>query len=295
MPLRRKTKQAGKQGAFREFSAMLSDKSQMAPDAPRLFGLGAALKTALREVWDRLGLIIGVSSTWSLAVSIGYTVGFSLHFGASPVLRAAFAVLLTALLIAPATAGIFGVAEAGLNHEPQTYGDFWRHARNYGLPAMRLVLLHAAVIGLLALNLWYYAHVGGPGGAAAALLSFDALLVWGLMAVYHFPLLIAQESGAIDTAGLPTKRGVLPVLRRAFYLALGRPAYSFGLLCAALLLTLVALPVMPVFLIFWPGALAFALTAGTRNLLLQYDVIQAYGIFSPQSQHELRPPPEHEN
>ena len=263
---------------------MMSDKSQAAPpDAPRPFGLGLALKTAFREVWDRLGLIIGVSSTWSLAVSVGYTVGFSLHFGLSPLLRGVFAVLLTALLTAPASAGVFGVAWAGLNHETQSYGDFWRYARNFGGPILRLVLLHAVVIGLLALNLWYYAHVGGPVGIAAALVSFDALLVWGLMAIYHFPLLIAQESGAMDTSEAPAKRGVFPVLRRAFYLALGRPAYSFGLLLAVFLLTIVALPVMPVFLIFWPGALAFLLTSGTRSLLRQYAVIQTDRIFEPQS------------
>ena len=256
---------------------MLSDKSQAAPDALPSFGLGPALKTALREVWDRLGLIIGVSSTWSLAISVGYTVGVSLHFGSSPVLRGAFAVLLTFLLIAPASAGVFGVAWSGLNHAPQSYADFWRHARNFGGPVLRLVLLHAVVMGLLALNLWYYAHVGGAGGIAAALLSFDALLVWGMMAVYHFPLLVAQESGAMDTPEARAKRGVFAVLRRAFYLALGRPAYSFGLLAAVLFLTAVALPVMPVFLIFWPGAFAFLLTSGTRNLLLQYDVIQAAG------------------
>lgn len=254
---------------------MLSDKLKaLPPDVSRSFGLGHALRTALREVWDRLGLIVGVSSTWSLAIFVGYQVGISLHFGAAPALRGAFAILLTTLLVAPATAGVFGVAWASLNHEPQSYGDFWRYARNIGGPALRLALLHAAVIGLLTLNLWYYAHVGGTGGIAAALLSFDALLVWGMMAIYHFPLLIAQELGAMDTAEAPAKRGAFPVLRRAFYLALGRPTYSFGLLLTALFLTTVALPVMVPFLIFWPGALAFLLTSGTRNLLLQYKVIE---------------------
>ena len=94
------------------------------------------------------------------------------------------------------------------------------------------------------------------------------------MGIYHFPLLTAQESGALDTPENPAKRGVLPVLRRAFYLALGRPAYSIGLLFVALFLTTLALPVMAIFLIFWPAALAFLLTSGTRNLLIQYGAIQ---------------------
>ena len=253
---------------------MLSEKSPvLLPDAPRSFGLGDALKTAFKEIWERFGLVIGISSTWSLALTIGYTVGQTVYLGASPVLRGLIAIILTTLLIAPATAGVFGVASASLNHEPQTYGDFWRSARRFGGPVLRMALLHAAVVGLLALNLWYYAHVGGAFGIAAALLSFDALIVWGMTAIYHFPLLVAQESGVFDAPDKPAKRGVLPALRRAFYLTLGRPAYSFGLLFVALFLTVVSFPMAGIILIFWPGALAFLLTAGTRNLLTQYDVI----------------------
>ena len=252
---------------------MLPEKSSEAPPvAPASAGLGGALKTALRELWERLGLTLGISSTWSLALMVGYAVGQTIHSGASPVLRAALSVALTTLLIAPATAGVFGVAWAALNHEPQTYGDFWRAARRFGGPVLRLTLLHAAVIGLLTLNLWYYAHVGGPFGIAAALLSFDALLVWGMTAIYHFPLLIAQETGRFDAPDKPAKRGVLPALRRAVYFTLGRPAYSFGLLFAALALTAFSIPTAGLMLIMWPGALAFLLTAGTLNLLAQYRV-----------------------
>ncbi len=247
-----------------------NDLQTTTPDVSPPFGLPATLKTALREVWERLGLVIGISSTWSLALTIGYQVGLSLQFQAAPVVRIALAVLLTALLAAPATAGIYGVAWAALHHEPQTYGDFWRQARQFGGPVLRLTLLQAAVIGLLVLNLWYYAQVGGAIGFGLALLSFDALLIWGLMAIYHFPLLMAQESGVFDAPDKPTVRGVFPVLRRAFYLALGRPAYSFGLLTVALLLTLFSLPTAAPFLLLWPGAMALLLTAGTRDILLQY-------------------------
>ena len=253
---------------------MLSEKSPiLLPDAPRSFGLGDALKTAFKEIWERFGLVIGISSTWSLALFVGFTVGQTLYLGASPVLRVAIAMVLTTFLLAPATAGVFGVAAASLNHEPQTYGDFWRAARRFGGPVLRMALLHAAVVSLLALNLWYYARVGGAFGITAALLSFDALIVWGMTAIYHFPLLIAQESGVFDAPDKPARRGILSVLRRAVYFTLGRPAYSFGLLLVSLLLTMLLVLTRGLFVILWSGGLACLLTAGTRNLLTQYDVI----------------------
>ena len=251
-----------------------SDKTRIAPpNLPRTYGLGDALKIGLREMWDRFGLTIGVSSTWSLALFIGLTVGQTLHFGVSPLLRGILAVALTALLLAPATAGVFGVAWAGLNHEPQNYGEFWRHARRFGGATLRLILLHALIVGLLTLNLWYYAHVCSAFGIAAALLSFDALVVWGLMAIYHFPLLVAQESGIFDTPDALPKRGLYPILRRSLYLALGRPAYAFGLLLAVALLTVILVATKGLFIILWSGMTAFLLSSGTRNLLIQYDVI----------------------
>ena len=247
----------------------MNTPSEILPSVGLLF----ALKRAARALWDRLGLTIGLSLTWSLLMLIALNVAHTLPLGSRTVPAALLAPLLVTLLMAPATAGIYAVVWRLLASEPAAYADFWQAARQSAGLAVRLGLLNVAVVGILSFSLWFYAHTHGAAGIAAAFLSFDVLVLWGIMAVLHFPLLAAQEAGVFDTPEHQAKRGLWAVLRRAFFLALGRPGQAFGLLVVTLLLTALVLPLNGLNVILWPGIIAFVTASGTRSLLMQFAVI----------------------
>jgi len=89
----------------------------------------------------------------------------------------------------------------------------------------------------------------------------------------HYPLLVAQEAGVFDEPVRRARRGALPVLRRAFFLALGRPFYTLGLLFIAALATLPFAATGVLLALLWAGGVALLTTHVTRLLLIQYGVL----------------------
>jgi hypothetical protein len=257
----------------------VSDAQPTAPDradAPASLPparLGRALRRGVREAWDRLGSVLGVSLTWMLLLTVPLTVGRALPPAWPGIVRTGIIVLMMALTLSAPAAGAFTVAHLACAHEEVSYMDFWRGAGRLFGPATRLGLFHTAVRSVFAVNLWFYASIGQGIGIAATLVCLYALLFWEMMAIYHFPLLVAQEAGLFDEPGRRAKRGVLALLRRAFYLALGDSLYTVGLLAAVLTVTvLYALTaVLPALL--WLGTVAFLTTQATRALLVRYGVL----------------------
>ena len=128
-------------------------------------------------------------------------------------------------------------------------------------------------MGVLSVNLWFYGRLGHVAGTVAMLLCLYLLLFWGMMALSHFPLLIAQEAGVFDEPGRMARRGTLAVLRRAFFLTLGRPFYAFGLLVLVVPLAVLTGLTGVLFALLLPGLLALLTTHSTRALLVQFGVL----------------------
>jgi uncharacterized membrane protein YesL len=241
--------------------------------APPPARLGRALRAGFRLAWDRLGLVLALSLTWSLLVFVPLTLWHLLPASLPILAREGLAALLAALTLSAPVAGAFLAAHLACVGEEVSYLDFWRGAKSLFGPATRLGLIHLVVWSVLAINLWFYLHVGHLLGGVAALLCLYVLLFWGLMAVYHFPLLVAQETGVFDEPDRCARRGALAVLRRAFYLALGSPFYSAGLLAVTLLLSAVLLGTVALSPLLWLGLIALITTQATHTLLIQYSVL----------------------
>lgn len=248
------------------------------------------MREGLRLVWDRLGLILALSLTWTLLFSLPLTLAQRLPASLPPLARNGALLLAAALILSAPTAGMFLVAHRVCERDEVAYTDLWRGAARLFAPATRLGLLHAAVIILFPINLWFYLSVRSPLGVLASLACLYALLLWLMMTVTHFPLLVAQETGVFDEPDRPAKRGVRAVLRRSLYLALGEPFWQLGLLAAlavitALLFVTVALPPL-----LWPGTLAVLTTQAARALLVKYGILPAPPIEEavPDEQFRIR-------
>lgn len=260
----------------REKTSSTSNKvpSQLAP-----VRLGQSLRACVRAAWDRLGLVVAMSLTWTVLLTCVLTLWRFLPHALPTLARNLTALIVAALILSAPTAGACYVVHRLCTFEEVAYTDFWQGARRLFAPATRLGLFHTAVALVATVNVGFYLALRSPFGLVAALVCLYILLFWGMMAVYHFPLLVAQEMGVFDEPERPAKRGVRAALRRAFYLALGDPFPTFGLLALLTLLTVAMFLLAIPFALLWLGTSAFLATYATRALLVKY------GVLSP-------PPPE---
>ena len=156
-----------------------------------------------------------------------------------------------------------------------SYAIFWREGWRLGALSIRLALIHWATAAGLTFSFWFYLRISHWSGRVALLVCFYASLFWLMTALYHYPLLVAQESGVFDEPGRRAKRGVAAVIRRSFYLVVGSPIYSFALLAFVALFAALSLftAVSPILL--WGGSFALFSCFSARALLVQYEVLPA--------------------
>jgi hypothetical protein len=252
-----------------------TDGPEAEASPPPAARLPLALRDGIRAAWDRLGLVIAVSVTWTALLFIPLSIGYWLPSTLPVPVRYAVILLTAAWIGAAPTAGAFAVAQRVAAQREATYADFWREGLQWFWPALRLSLLHQVVLGLIAINLRFYLLLGSLAGKIGCLLCLYALLFFLMMAVYHWPLLAAQESGIFDEPGRRAKRGALAVMRRAFFLAMGRPFYSLGLLTVLLLISALLFATLALPALLWIGTMAMLAAAANRALLIQYGVLPA--------------------
>ena len=201
------------------------------PSGPRA-RFGVVLLDAARLWWHRVGLTMGVSLTGAGLLAVPFWIGRLTAFVLPLPMHYGLMIALLTIVGAVGLAGGFSVGWRACHRVPAEYADFWQGAQNLFRPALALAAINALVGAMLGVSLWYYGHIPAVWGRVASVICGYLLLFWLMMMVYHFPLLVAQESGALDDPGRQAKRGALPVLRRAFYLALGSPFFTFGLVAA---------------------------------------------------------------
>ena len=235
--------------------------------------LTRALKQGLLDAWDKLGLVVGMSLTGTLVVLLALSferlvprsLPFIVHLGV---------VMGTITLLLPLPlAGSFHIAHLIATRDEISYLTFWQTGLHLYRKALALLATDFLVLGGLGINLWFYTRFGNLLGLCALLLCIYLLLFWCLMAQYHFPLLIAQEAGVFDTPDIRARRGTFAIVRRSFFLTLGRPFYAVGLLVIVLPLLVVCVLSGVLLALIGFGLLALLLTHSTRALLLQFGVI----------------------
>jgi hypothetical protein len=250
--------------------------------------LGQAVRLTLRQGWDRIGILMAVSLTWVLLLALLSAIGSKLPISWPLALRYGVILAAMALVLPAPLAGAHYVAQLIAQHDEVSYFDMWLGARRLAGPSIRLGLIHILVLGLFAANLWFYLHLGGFVGMVAMFLCGYALLFWGMMMSLHYPLLVAQETGVFDEPERQAKRGAAAVLRRAFFLALGRPFYTFGLLAIVIPITVAFAATMALLALLWAGGVALLTTHGTRLLLIQYGIIPPPPIEEPIPDEKFR-------
>ena len=86
------------------------------------------VRQSLRDAWDKLGLVLGVSLTGTLLLAVA--LGMERLVPRAAPLAAHLLVLFAALvaLLAAPIAGAFHIAHQVATHDEVSYGEFWRGA-----------------------------------------------------------------------------------------------------------------------------------------------------------------------
>lgn len=236
--------------------------------------LAAILVTAAASLWDRLGLVLAASVTWTALVSLPLSADRWIPLGAPP-LSHLLVLCLVPLFAALPTAGVFSLAKRIASREEAAYVHLWLDGAARFAPSLMLTLAQSAIAVILGTATMFYAHIAGWIGRVGVVLSLYGVLLWAMMLIYQWPALIAQESGLFDEAGKRAGRGAFAAIRRSFYLALGRPLYTLGLLAILLVLSLVMAVTIVLPALLWIASVAILATTATRGLLVQYGVLPA--------------------
>lgn len=197
-----------------------------------------ALGKAVRDLLDDFLLLIACNMIWSLMCApIWVFALFLLGEGAGP-LAIIFA-LLGALPAGPATAGLFYVAARLADGRASKVGDFFAGMRAYARPAWAIVGVGTVGLTLIFYNLAFYLTVANLFGAIMLGLWLYGLIFWLSLLFYAPALMVLQEQ--------PDLRAVA---RNAFFMAMGRPIFTFvSLALLVVLLVLSLYLVLPVFLV----------------------------------------------
>lgn len=224
--------------------------------------LGRSLKMAFWIFHDHLGLLLAANFIWALTVAVplglalpplfagdgelALVIGIpSIYIGlflCAPVLGAAITHLIKTLI---------DTRDAGLS-------DFFVGVRLYGVRAAALGLCYAVLTVAFCTSAWFYATKLGDTFPIAGY-GISALAVWGLAfvgftTVYALPALVQKKKGAIAT------------LRLSAQLVLAHPILTIGIAIQCLLLTFVAIAVLPLLLAGY-GALVLCITSAAYELL----------------------------
>ncbi|MCX6379377.1 MAG: hypothetical protein NT023_07840, partial [Armatimonadetes bacterium] len=235
------------------------------------------LGQGIRATWDRLGLVLAVSLSWSTVLMLLLLVWQKLARLLPPLPGNLLGACLIALVMPALYTGIVYVAHEAVRFEEVSFADVGRAFKRFYSVATKLGAVQIAVLLALQLNLLFYVSWKTTGGLMATLLCLYVLLFWAMMLVYQYPLLIAQETGMLDEPelGKTAKRGAVAVIRRSFYLALGSPLYTVACLVGIALITTLMGATAVLFVSLWAGMIAFITTISTRELFIKYEIVSA--------------------
>jgi hypothetical protein len=231
------------------------------------------LRVALRAIWDRLGTVLTISLTGTAVLLVSLASGLLLPHALPAPLRTLLVTCVTAAALSPLLAVGFDIALHILTHRDISGFPLLLQGRKYGAVAIRLGLIHLAAAALAGLNVTFYLQLHGLVGRIVVLLCLYLALMWSAMALYQGPLLVLQETGAFDESDRIARRGAKAVIRRSFYLVIGEPLFTAGLLLVVLLWTAATMLTAVGAAMLWLGGICLLTTAPALALLAKYGVI----------------------
>ena len=181
----------------------------------------------LKDIWEELYSLALVNLVWLFSWSLPLAAGALTRHPAVIVLT----IVVSLGLFAVTTAGIYCVTNRVARGKTFHFSDFIAGIKKYWWRAILWLLANIVIIGMGALNLWFYTNnftgmwVVLVGGFWLAVVIF-----WLTMQMYYWPSLVEQQE---------TK--MLVAWRNAAYLVMANPFYAFSIASSTVLLLAVSI------------------------------------------------------
>lgn len=192
---------------------------------------------ALKDTFDELGTLVAANLLWLLISAPLILLGMYNVLQAN-LLPGVLVLLLAALPAAPATAGLYSVAERIADGRTASVRHFFEGLRAYATLSWKVYGLWTFGLIVIITNLFFYPSMGSVGLILMALF-LNLLVIWCGLLIYIGPLMLLQQDKRIRL-----------IARNALLMTLGRPVFSLvtlALMAAVLVLSTVlwiALPLL---------------------------------------------------
>ncbi|MCX6374911.1 MAG: hypothetical protein NTU88_02520, partial [Armatimonadetes bacterium] len=224
-------------------------------------GYRKTLKKWISTSYEFLGLVIISSFIWFGIIIGGVGLITRIEAHESPVLLFVSLAAFYVLFIAPLTAGVYLLAKKIVTRDDPSVFDIFHGFREFLAPSWSLGFAHVLITLMIAANAWFYLTRGGIALKAVGVLVLYVLILWGLSAVYHYPVMIEQRPGTFKT------------LKRGFLLALDNFAFTVGVIFAIILLTCLCAVTLLGMPLIYLGMLSILQTQALRALFVKYELL----------------------
>lgn len=246
--------------------------------------LGRALRKGFVDAYDHLGYVVVVSFIAFILTAI---VGLIALVGKS---NAQFVVKM--LLMTPAAlvaflcaVGVYYYAGMFVYREHPALMDTLSGIRLLIKPALKLFAVDIVISVVLAADLafffkWFTTGRNPIAGAAVIVVVY-VVIFWLLMAIYHLPLLIAQQV-------LESGTSIKAVFRKSILLMMGNLGFTVGLFLVIIAFAvLCAVPMLSGIAFLFLGTSAFLVTHALRELFVRYGIVEEEPEIPEEGNYEL--------
>lgn len=234
--------------------------------------LGRALRKGFIETYDHLGYVVLVSFiTFILTAIVGSLMAL--------VGRSSELIVVRMLLMVPAAlvaflcaVGVYYYAGMFVYRERPVLSDTLAGIRLLVNPALKLFAVDIVISAVLAVDFAFFFSIFTAGrnpiaGAVVIVVGY-IVIFWMMMAIYHVPLLIAQQV-------LESGTSIKAVFRKSFLLTMGNLGFTVGLFLVIIALAvLCAVPILIGMAFLFLGTSAFLITHALRELFVRYGIVE---------------------
>ena len=224
--------------------------------------LGRSLKMAFWIFHDHLGVLLATNLIWAVAVAVPIGLALPPLFSGDSELALVIGIpafYLSVFLFSPVLgAGIAHTIKTAIDTRDAGIGDFFSGVRRFGARAAALGCCYAIASAAFATSAWFYAaklQSTAPWlGYAISALAAWCLAVLALTSLFALPALVQRKAGAWTT------------LRLSLLLVLANPGLSLGIAFQTLMISVVAIVLLPLVFAGY-GAALLCITSSAYELL----------------------------
>jgi uncharacterized membrane protein YesL len=193
---------------------------------------------AIKDTFDELFLLIGVNLLWAL-ISLPLIALAVLFVVSGATALAVVTLLLSTLLLGPAMAGLYTVAERISEGRTAKLGLFFEGLRTHARWSWQVYGAWMFGLLLIVVNLRFYAGMQSIVGTFLQVLFLYFFFIWMALLIYIGPLMVLQADKRLRV-----------LARNAFLMTLGRPVFTFvTFVLMVLIIALSAFLTLPAFVI----------------------------------------------